>query len=158
MKRSAPLLRRSHLWLALLALTAACGARHVKERVPEVWVPEKETFEQPEEPKQSVQLLDEGWADVWCMGDQPGVQYNAPGYDEMSEGLGKARPVIRWKLSDLGGGGKCHLLGVPDRKRAGDAKYVLRSVKSFELRGERCVCRPLRTRIQEGIFRPKRAR
>jgi hypothetical protein len=155
MNRCAPRLPCSWLWLALLAAAAACGPRHVKERAPEVWVPEKETFEQP---KKRAALLDEGWADVWCMGDEPGVKYNAPGYDEMSEGLGKDRPVIRWKLSDLGGGGKCHLLGVPDRKRTGDAKYVLRSVKSFELRGERCVCRPVRTRIQEGIFRPKKRR
>lgn len=103
------------------------------------------------------ELLQPGWADVWCRSSsEPGVEYMAPGYDKMSDSLGKARPNIRWSLTDMGGDGNCYLLGIPERRGPGAAKYVLRSVKTFKRAGPgQCTCRPLRTRVQEGIYRPK---
>ena len=134
---------------ALWLLSACSGAQQRDDMIPVPPVDESA-------PTPKTELLQPGWADVWCRSSsEPGVDYSAPGYDEMSESMGKARPTIRWQLTDMGGGGTCHLLGIPERPTPGAAKYVLRSVKSFERRGGQCICRPMRTRVQEGIYRPK---
>ena len=137
---------------SLWALSACSGTQVRADRSPD---PVPDPIMVPETPK--AELLQPGWADVWCRSSsEPGVDYKAPGYDKMSEGLGQERPNIRWSLTDMGGDGKCYLLGIPERRSAGAAKYVLRSVKSFERPAMgRCVCRPLRTRVQEGIYKPK---
>jgi hypothetical protein len=139
------------LIVSLASLSACSGTQVRAERDP---TPLPDRVVTPAPPK--ADMLQPGWADVWCRSSvEPGVDYMAPGYDKMSEGLGKARPNIRWSLTDMGGDGSCYLLGIPERPSAGAAKYVLRSVKSFERSGGQCVCRPVRTRVQEGIYRPK---
>jgi len=141
----------------LLALVAwglvACGAGQVvDDQAPPPEAPEGVGL------TTSPPLLEPGLAEVRCGGPNGlEVEYNAPGYERMNESLGKKGPVFRWVLSDLGGKGTCYLLGIPDR--SGDphkAKFVLRSTKTFELVNGQCVCRNVRTPVQEGVFKPKK--
>ena len=121
------------------------------------------TEEVPAEPKpqagiEKSSLLEPATATVFCTadGDLERVEYLAPGYDKMAESMGRQRPAFEWTLSDLGGDGTCHLLGLPQREPApGQAKFVLRSVEQFADTAGRCVCHPTRTVVQEGIFKPK---
>lgn len=144
--------RRLLTGLVTLSLALGCSSRQRTEEVPAVPAP-KASIEKSS-------LLEPATASVFCTadGDLERVDYLAPGYDKMAESMGRSLPAFEWTLSDLGGNGTCHLLGLPQREPApGQAKFVLRSVEQFADTAGRCVCHPTKTVVQEGIFKPKKA-
>jgi|GEM_PF-3980860 len=142
--------RRLLVGLSALFLALGCGSRQRTEEVP--------ASPSPQAPLETSSLLEPATATVFCTadGDLERVEYVAPGYDKMAESMGKQLPTFQWTLSDLGGDGTCHLLGLPQREpEPGQAKFVLRSVEQFADTPGRCVCHPGKSIVQEGIFKPK---
>ena len=141
---------RHLLACTLLLLALGCSSRQRTEEAP----PEPK----PKAGLEKRSMLEPATATVRCTaeGDLDRVEYSAPGYDKMAESMNASLPSFEWTLSDLGGDGTCHLLGLPQREPApGQAKFILRSVEQFADTAGRCVCHPTTTVVQEGIYRPK---